>query len=351
MTLIMSYWHDPHSLIMLGDLLITRETPLAAAAPALPSRFSPLQNNVNEYIARLEQKLVIINPRLAAAWAGRQVVARNLLRRVRDGIGNEYTGRRILDLIASSGLAKDELESVAFIFYVMSEDGKLEVQDYLTKEVCRTPTHKFKFSGSGDFHFFESIGFSQTSLDTKTDPLSDDLLAILGRAAIAFQEEITTETPHNFFYGGGFELLSPDISNRRMDKIPHACAYWGFRGDEITLTGPIISYQYHDNGILQIDRLTQKDGTWWHDPFLVGNIFVTTSNVTPVSPKLIAGPIVHYLIDYGEERETLSFVAELGQKTLRMETVGTSMQLIADFDSEGFQHIKDGIARSMAART
>lgn len=348
MTLIMSYWHAPHSLIMLGDLLISRETPLPAAAPALPSRFSPLQNDVNEYIDRLEQKIIILNPRLAAAWAGPLVIARNLLRRVRDEIGTEYSGRRILDLIRSSGLAKDELESVAFIFFVMREDGTLEVQDYLTKEVCNTPTHKFKFAGSGDFHFFQSIGFSQTSLDTKIDPLADDLLAILGRAAIAFHEEITTETPHNFFYGGGFELLSPDITNKRIEKIPHACAYWGFRGDEIALTGPVINYQYHDNGVLQIDRLTQKDGAWWHDAFLVGNFFVAAASVSPLPPKLLVGPIVHYLIDHSREGETLSFVAELGQKTLRLATSGTSIQVVVDFEGEGFQHIKSGIARARA---
>ena len=293
----------------------------------------------------MQQKLIVLTDWIAAAWAGDTVAASFILKLIREHAGEINHGQQVLDLIAESGLSEEELNSVSFIFYIYRDDGAVEVQDYLVKEHCATPTHKFKFAGSGDWHYFETIAFEQSGINCAPDQLTADICAIMGRAAIAFHEEVLTETPHNFRYGGGFEVLTPE---KKMVKIPYSCAYWGFKGDEIQLTGPVISYQYLDSGLLQIDRFTRDTLGWQHSPFLIGNFFCSAECAKPAPPVIASGPMIHYLIDHERQRDKMVFHIELGQKTLALKATDTGTEMFVDVESRGYNDIRDEVARLKA---
>ena len=84
-----------------------------------------------------------------------------------------------------SVLSEKELNEVASLFWLHpNQDLKqMQIQDWMVKEeLLGSPQHKMKFIGSGDFHFFETIGFTMQSATGEATHYDKAICAIVGRA-------------------------------------------------------------------------------------------------------------------------------------------------------------------------
>jgi len=218
MTLIASYQHNDE-IVMVGDLMLSSEH--NTQTPELLSRFDAGLPTDNPMLSGLTQKIVIVSDRIAVAWCGTHIVARNLIRLIKDNGDRILVAEDCLKVIESSGLPEAELEGVSFIFYVMNCDDKncnIGVQDYRTGQTENAPRQKVKYAGSGTYHFLETIGFNVSEIQGAANSYQKNVIVWLTRASIAFFEELTDHTPHYMMYGGGFELLVPNPPRAEVRK-------------------------------------------------------------------------------------------------------------------------------------
>src|SRR5579872_4262363 len=100
----------------LGDLMVSQERRTRPAI-TLPGRFDPKLPGVPRELAELRQKLVLFNPRLVAAWAGRMVVARGIMSAVAEVADSSPPVEQIKAVIAALGLSDAELDDIALMFW------------------------------------------------------------------------------------------------------------------------------------------------------------------------------------------------------------------------------------------
>ncbi len=300
MTLIASYQKN-NVILMVGDLLVSgkreQNSPLD-----IPTRFSELQPSANLLFTQLSQKVVIINDHLAVAWAGSKIVAKYLIERIAAELSKPYSGKQILELIHSSELLEEEIKSVSFIFFGLTDDGfpnaiNIFVQDYLTGETILDHQEKFKYAGSGTYHFFDSIGFNFTEAIGPINEFEMAVSSIVGRLAIALYEEVVSDITHNYYYGGGFELLFFNGNERRFAKLPITFVFWQYDSESVSLAGPIISQEYDTNGFLFLNRVSRNEkGEWGLKRYAVANIINEGRHdpLFPTPPNLDTLITVHY---------------------------------------------------------
>jgi hypothetical protein len=96
----------------LGDLMVSLERRTAPGI-VLPGRFDSRLPAVPQELAALQQKLVVFNPRVVGAWAGRMVVARSIMSAVAQIASSFPSAEHIKAQIADLGLSPVELEDVA----------------------------------------------------------------------------------------------------------------------------------------------------------------------------------------------------------------------------------------------
>lgn len=271
MTLIASF-QSGSTYILVGDLLISsdrkREMPLD-----IPTRFSKNQPKANLQFSGLSQKLVIINDNLAVGWSGTRINAKSIIHHVKDNIQSPYSGEQILELVASSGLSEGELKSIGLIFYAHNAEAmQLICQDYLVGETVFPNGNKIKYSGSGVFHFFDSTAFEMFAVEGDQNDFMKTAYAILGRMSVVFYEEIITDTNHNYYYGGGFELLSFNPNESRFVKLPISFVFWTYDDEAITLQGPLITQNYtEDNRLVIFRHEFVKKAEWKARAYVVDN--------------------------------------------------------------------------------
>lgn len=300
MTIIASYQKN-NVILMIGDLLVSgkneQDSPLD-----IPTRFSELQPSTNLLFTQLSQKVVIINDHLAVAWAGSMVVAKYLIQRIATELPKPYSGNHILDLIYSSELLEEELKSVSFIFFGLTDDSlpntiNFFVQDYLTGETILDDNEKFKYAGSGTYHFFDSIGFNFTKAIGAINEFEMAVSSIVGRLSIALYEEVMSDITHNYYYGGGFELLYFDRNDMRFTKLPMTFVFWQYDSQSVSLSGPIISQEYDADGFLFLNRVSRNEkGEWGLKRYAVSSIINEGRHepLFPTPPNLYTQITVHY---------------------------------------------------------
>jgi hypothetical protein len=176
MTIILSY-QSGSSLVMAGDLMLSANTPLAAPI-LLPTRSR--EPTTNQYLVGLEQKVMLVNPYLAVAWAGNRMVARSIILELAKLPRGAYSGPNALAVIKSLGLLQEEQDAVSLIIWMLRRDDLIEVQDFNVKQVEAGPSIKMKFIGSGDFHFFEQIGFALKTASGQPNEFDHSIGAIVG---------------------------------------------------------------------------------------------------------------------------------------------------------------------------
>ncbi len=319
MTLIMSY-QKQSNLVMLGDLLVSntdypQKTPLS-----VPARFDDRFPVSNLDLSRLEQKIVILNDHLAAAWAGKFIIARSILNELQNKLIEPYSGEKILSIIDEMGLLDDEKKSVSFIFYAMkiNENGlpnQVIVQDYLAGEtIFDASDHKVKYAGSGTFHFFETISFDIKGETGSMNEFERCVATFLSRSALAFFNEVVSDDAHNFNYGGGFELLAPNPIEQRFEKLPFASAFWQVDGkDGLKLIGPILTNQYTENKELIISRIHYKKNEPILTRFVVPHMFgVADNDLRMPTPDFDPFWVIHYIL--GEEKDNIRLILKKGKE-------------------------------------
>lgn len=306
MTIIASY-HRKDVMLMIGDLMVSsgeeRDSPID-----IPTRFSEFQPTANLFFSGISQKILIINDHLAVAWAGRKIVAKALIQRIADEIATPYSPEQILALISSAGLLDEELNSVSFIFFVQFIDGhddKLFIQDYLTGETILGDNEKVKYAGSGTYHFFDCIGFEFKGGSGEVNDYEKAVLTFIGRLAIALYEEIVSDITHNFFYGGGFELLLLNPIEKRFYKAPMTFAFWKRDANDIKLLGPVLALNYDNSGFLFLHRISQSaKGGWTLKTYPVGNLLnESVMRVSaPPAPDFNTLLSVHYIVSTDSDK-------------------------------------------------
>lgn len=299
MTIICSFQNDD-ALLMVGDLLLSGNQE-SRKSIQIPTRFHPQQATINPQFSGLTQKLLLIDDHLAVGWAGSKIVATHLIKQIQNNLFPPYSGPKILKCIYGSGLAKEELEKVSFIFfgYTQNPKEKLFVQDYLAGQTILPDGSKVKYSGSGSFHFLDSIEFQMRLSSGTPNSYAEAVSAFIGRCAIALYSEIVSDITHNFFYGGGFEVLLFSGEKSKYIKIPLIFIFWACEDQGLEFVGPILEQFYDDFGVLCIRRLNRTDtGKFAYSEHQVTNLL--HKNFRPCSmPNAAPAPAdvaVHYLI-------------------------------------------------------
>ena len=77
-------WANKTTFIMLGDLLLSKSTP--GNIIDLPARFDAAFPVTNPQLSGLSQKVILLSPAVAVAWAGSYAVARSLVLAIADAI-------------------------------------------------------------------------------------------------------------------------------------------------------------------------------------------------------------------------------------------------------------------------
>jgi hypothetical protein len=332
MTIILSY-QSGQGLVMAGDLMVSSPTPLTNPIE-LPTRFkTPVTNH---HLVGLEQKTIVVNPHLAVAWAGNRLAARSIVLELAKLSKERYSGPEVLKLIEASGLSAKELEEIGLIVWLAKEAPfQLIVQDYYVKEVIFNETSKIKFIGSGDFHFFEQIGFSLKQYEGDASGLNELEVAvgvIVSRIAIALFHELTCDVTHDLFYGGGFEIVLYDPPSARFRKVPLSFAIWGYDDNEIWLTSPIFHQVYDANGVLFLRRFVAKNDVWHQTIFPIGNFLADASCVTfdPTTP-LSSETTVHYFVKKGSSTFSHLFWRDPNSMAMSLDANG---QIVTPFPEE-----------------
>jgi hypothetical protein len=191
------------------------------------------------------------------------------------------------------------LNEVAFLFWLHpNQDLKqMQVQDWMVKEeLLGSPQHKMKFIGSGDFHFFETIGFTMQPSAGEATHYDKAIGAIVGRATIAFTQELNDDVPHYYRYCGGFEIIT--LSETGFRKMPMSVAVWAYDQGSIQLIGPVYSQTYNERGVLGFRRFVRTAGVWSQTIFSIGN-FLEDAIGAKFDPaaEIETGLSVHYLIN------------------------------------------------------
>ncbi|NQV54805.1 MAG: hypothetical protein HQ503_03015 [Rhodospirillales bacterium] len=323
--------------MMLGDLLLSTPGRENSGPIPLPSRFHSKFPLKNLELSGLEQKICILSDTLAAAWAGNQTVARAILGEVRKSLNQPYSGDGILSIIEQMDINEKEKESVSFIFFAMqprAENGETQIiiQDYLTGETTFGPNHKVKYAGSGTFHFFETLEFDIIGTIGDVNEFETTITTFLSRAAIAFYEELVSDTNHNFYYGGGFEILAPNPIKHRLEKIPFASAFWQADGrDSLRLIGPIFTNQYTVRGDLIISRIHYEEDKPKLSQFVVPSLISGNKDTNQDLPTPDFDPfiVVHYIVEKNSD------VIRLAVKK------GAEKNIIFTIDKDGIFTVSD----------
>lgn len=294
--------------VMLGDLLISTPGKQQRAPLSVPTRFDARFPISNLELSGLQQKIVVLRDTLVAAWAGSHVVARSILSEIQNKLSEPYSGEKILSIIDKMNLSENEKNSVSFIFYAMNRSDsnaptQIIVQDYLVGETIFGTEHKVKYSGSGRFHFFDTISFEFKRTSGSINEFEMSVATFLTRAAIAFYNEIVSDVNHNYYYGGGFELLVPNPTKQRFEKLPFASAFWLADGkDGLKLIGPIFTNQYIENKELVISRIHYEKDEPVLTRFVVPHMFSAGEKKrTMPTPDFDPFFVVHYIIDTRDE--------------------------------------------------
>lgn len=278
---------------------------------------------------------MIVNRHLAVASAGRRIVAKTLIKEIADQIEEPYTSSKILDVISSSGLSERELNDVSFIFIGADPTNrKLFVQDYLVGETILDQFQKFKYAGSGTFHFLDSIGFKFTGFSGEVNDFEKMTSSLIGRMAVSLYEEITSDIAHNFFYGGGFELLRFDGGREEFVKFPLAFVFWAYDAHHVELMGPIIALNYETGGYLFVHRLARDESKKWRlTTYPVGN-FLNEGNAVPTCtrPDFDTFFSVHYLVSRDSDNKLRLMIKKGINKNVCIKLAPNGEELQVDID-------------------
>jgi hypothetical protein len=317
MTLIAIYKREK-SYAMLGDLLLSK--PTAGEQPVeIPARFDKRFPLTNLNLSGLQQKVFRISPTVAVAWAGSLLTARHIIREVAK-LPQPYDGRHIRHCINSMELTKAELDSVSLLFLttIPRANGQIDVtgcaHGYEQWANPANPSEQMRYAGSGSYHFLEMYPFAVGKRGGRHNDQSETLGALIGRAAQTILLEVVSDEPHDFFYGGGFEVMI--ISSVGFVKVPLKFVFWMIDEDKIELVGPIFSHLYDKNGILGLRRFVRDGESWDQKIFTVRN-FMHSGESAQFEPETSIDTYwtCHYLINNAES-ERVFIVHDWGATSL-----------------------------------
>jgi hypothetical protein len=228
------------------------------------------------------------------------------------------------------------------------ETINLQVQDYLVKEHAnsRNPREKFKFAGSGDFHFFEMIAFHFESRAGQS-PHTNAVGTVIGRSALSFFKELMSNEPHYFSYGGGFEVIT--LSEYGLTKLPLSHVIWAYDHDGIYLVGPIFSQSYNADGVLVLRRFRRPRNNWLQEVFIVKNFLNTDQEITVDKYSIIDTPwVIHYFLEISDDTKPL-IIQQFGpNKNITVDLRGS--KIVANITPEFFRLFGNARARFDEAR-
>lgn len=292
----------------LGDLMVSQEGRTSPEI-TLPGRFDPRLPAVPPELAQLRQKLIVFNPRVVAAWAGRMIIARAVMSAVAKIADSFPTTEDIKAQIAALGLSQAQLDDVALMFWSIPKlepcDRRNEVFYHRVQQAnIPNPSNDncLIYSGSGAFHFLDITTDNRHELERPTNEPVDDadwrlidtLSGHIMRAAQVLHEEMMDEVVHAFRYGGGFEVILE--TENGLEKLPISQVFWRETQEAIELVGPVISQQYGAGGTLFIRRFHLEGEKWVQEVFSVHPPQGGTSEQCNMEADVFTTSTVHFFM-------------------------------------------------------
>ena len=355
MTFILTY-QSPATHVMLGDLLISRDSPRPNAIE-LPTRFDPNFPVNNLHLADMAQKVMCLSPHVAVAWAGNYLVARHVIRAVAAKQQEPFTETIFAETINTLGLTTTELDEIALLFWRIVPQGGVKYTiggyDHRVKVVtnAESPMEIYRFAGSGDFHFWEILPTTLTVADERmigSAPAELKALgAILGRASMALFQEVISDDTHDFHYGGGFEAVVP--TDQGLQKVPLTFVFWVYDNEGLHLSGPVLSHTYAQDGVLGLRRFARKQGSWEQTIFPVRN-FMHGSNLPAFDRDADIHTFwtTHYFVDGTDPGNVRVIMKWGGRPNLLVRYDGKEMR--ADVQSNFWNEMADIVKDPQARR-
>jgi hypothetical protein len=249
----------PGAALMFGDTLLSYDARVSSNVE-LPSQFLRASQIGEKGIAGLAQKLIFLSPNLVVGWAGGMTRAQAAIRRLALLLDGETSFASLQRVLEQDVELQTLVSEVELIFLGIAGERR---QEGLPAQVGGINAHRsgpgLFTAGSGAYHFLHLVSERRLSVDASNENkgearvLADELSALGGRFASMILREAFDETPLNFGYGGAFEIVIADDSNR-LAKLPYTLVYWLMDQDRLVLRGPVIKVGYVANGTMVVDR-------------------------------------------------------------------------------------------------
>lgn len=219
--------------ILLGDLLISSKI----APKEIITLPTIGELNINQpgensaCISGVSQKICILNDRISVAWSGSRIIAKHIIKEMKDHFScKQITREKIEEFISSQN--KREVDQLSLIILYVNKQGLfsygLDTTDIETPEFGHC-----KISGSGTGEFIEFLYLYTQYKQSRDDitPLSMSIGRTLGLASGLIGYEMAVGANLDSYYGGGLEIAS--YIEGRFQKIGDILhAFWIYDPEE-----------------------------------------------------------------------------------------------------------------------
>lgn len=249
MTLIATVADDCGHWLALSDVLLSVEASAFEKQIALPLASTAKAYQFKDHaISGLASKAVVLSPTTLALWAGKQIVAAAIIRRLREAVESGNT-INLGDLIASLNLTKYEREGTSIILLSLV-DGKLHRQGW---QVMHGPVENGHavFSGTGWFDLIANTVPSFAAEDP--DPAMNFVRPWLARVAHCVAMEDLFQESLSYSYGGWHELTLP--KSGQFYKWPYLVKFWRTSPETGLVSYPLLC-SWYSQGRLVVARHT-----------------------------------------------------------------------------------------------
>ncbi|WP_297341636.1 hypothetical protein [Pseudophaeobacter sp.] len=297
---ISSYLHKTFGASMVGDLLTSNEKLHLKEQLPLPARLDGSRPSDATHVIGMAQKLNLISPTFAIAWAGSKFTAQSILRELRLKLPYPKNENEVFEFIDTLGYSKDDLDDVVLTFLIYGEaqgdiakisSGSHNCQPRQVNEDLR-----IKFAGTGAYHFFDSVEIEKLASRGAATGFHDFFASLISRGAISFYSEHQNWGNYTFSYGGSFEYIQPRVGH--WVKVPYSVVFWKKEGEKFIPVNPITIHTYKPDGTLVIDQVLPSPEGMQSRRFLVETIFGDQSpKQSQIALPLSHGFSVHYIIE------------------------------------------------------
>ncbi len=237
----------------LSDVLISYESEPPRKEITRPLRRDPVAIAGNVALAGMTQKAFVLGERTLVLWAGSEVVARTICDEIAKASDGGQNHVEILKLIDDMGLSESEAKSAAIIYHYLDDERRIH-RIYHFGIVSPTADFELIHAGSGSWDFLEDTAVHMPPANSAPLALSQSWLM---RVLATLMNELLSDAPARFAYGGWFELVT--IAEEGFRKLNIGVAIWFYRDETLELNRIVYgNYEGADLMVTDIDMDTKS---------------------------------------------------------------------------------------------